>query len=185
MESRDKIIDKIIDKTIKLLDDKEDFCLCKLSIYKNFFSEEEIEEYNKKIDIIEYLEKENDKKIFIEKNLEVLLFFIKDMKLFLLGLKNKKRKLLNEVFNEGINSLENFKKFHNFIFNDRIYLVHYNHYFTNKEIEEYKRIWNDLEEFTFITLNDEKVIDEYWKKNFSQIKLKILELLLFVKKIEF
>ena len=44
VESRDKIIDKIIDKTIKLLDDKEDFCLCKLSIYKNFFSEEEIEE---------------------------------------------------------------------------------------------------------------------------------------------
>lgn len=90
---------------------------------------------------------------------------------------------MNNVFDESINSLENFQKFCSFIFYDKIYLVHYSHYFTKKEIEKYKKIWNDLEEFTLINSNDKKIINEYWKINFGKIKSKILELILFIEKL--
>lgn len=183
MENRDKFIDELIDKIIKLIDSNEEFDVNHLKLSEEFFSQEEIMEYNEKIDILKYLEKENNKKIFIEKNLEILIFFIKDIKLFLLSLKKKKIKLLESIFNGCIDSLENYKKLQDFIYNERIYLIHYSHYFTNEEVDKYKEIWNDLEEFTLVDIDNEKNINEYWEKNFEKIKNKILELILFINKI--
>lgn len=183
MENRDKYIDELIERIIKLIDSNEEFDINNLKLSEKFFLQEEIMEYNEKIDIIKYLEKEKNKKIFIEKNLEVLIFFIKDIKLFLLNLKKKRIKLLENIFNECIVSLENYKKLQNFMYNERIYLPYYSHYFTNEEVDKYKEVWNALEEFILIDIDNEKNINEYWQRNFEKIKNKILELVLFINKI--
>ncbi|MCI7223122.1 MAG: hypothetical protein SPJ84_04540 [Fusobacterium gastrosuis] len=183
MENRDKYIDELIERIIKLIDSNEEFDINNLKLSEKFFLQEEIMEYNEKIDIIKYLKKEKNKKIFIEKNLEVLIFFIKDIKLFLLNLKKKRIKLLENIFNECIVSLENYKKLQNFMYNERIYLPHYSHYFTNEEVDKYKEVWNALEEFILIDIDNEKNINEYWQRNFEKIKNKILELVLFINKI--
>ena len=171
MENRDKILDLLfleINGKILNINTNEFVFSFDLNKYKNYFLKEEIEEYNKKIDIIGYLDWNQNKLKIIKENIEVISYFLKDIKNYFEFLKNKKKKYINKIINENLESLKNFDKFLSFVRKSE-------YYFSDKEILKYEELWFELEIENAIMLDLEN-LKEYWDRNYQTIYFKVIEL---------
>ena len=154
-----------------------------LKKFPNYFTKSEMLECDKKLELLEYIlpmDKNVSKEKWFKENLDVLTFFLKDIKGFFKTLKNKRKKLLEEIFNECVVSMGNFGSFCRFVGTSEFYFENYRHYFSEKEIEEYNRLWLDLEiENAVILANNEKK----WEENYCLILRGLQEMLVFLDKI--
>lgn len=178
MENRDKILDLLfleINGKILNTNTNEFVFSFDLNKYKNYFLKEEIEEYNKKIDIIGYLDWNQNKLKTIKENIEVISYFLKDIKNYFEFLKNKRKKYIYKIINENLESLKNFDKFLSFVRKSEYYFSNMSHYFSDKEILKYEELWFELETENAIMLDLEN-LKEYWDRNYQTIYFKVIEL---------
>lgn len=182
MENRATILKKLMQEIIKniITMNKNYFFENDLKNYSEYFTKDEILEYDEKIEMLKYTvftDEDISQEKWFEKNLDILIFFLKDIQKFFEMLKNKRMIFLKQIFKDCINSMENQNKFCKFVGNSEYYFENYKHYFSKKEIEKYNELWLDLEIENAVILSNSS---NKWEENYSLIIEGIKKMLIFL-----
>lgn len=185
MENRIKILNNLTKEIIESMTNPNKIILNNnyendLKNFSEYFTKEEILEYNKKIELLQYTIPGGERilrKEWFKRNMDFIIYFLKDIQDFFDVLKNKRKKFLEKIFKSYINSMENSEKFCKFVMSSEYYFENYRHYFNEKEIEEYNRLWLDLEVENAIILSNNI---KKWEENYYLILEGIGKMLIFL-----